>query len=163
MADVHHSVCDCGSVVGTQGCACWAGAMLTMHPPKMPGACRNRHGHYVYRLPLFYCGVWGIRELMSFSSLLHGAVFCLPSRLLASVSALPGSGVHRPSLADGQPALSALLIDRPGGAHSVFPAAQLVLSGIQVVSGWEGGHVESREGDRAQSRPALGGGALQWA
>lgn len=45
----------------------------------------------------------------------------------------------------------------------MFPAAQLVLSGIQVVSGWKGCHVESREGDRAQSRLALGGGALQWA
>jgi hypothetical protein len=67
----------------------------------------------VHRLPLFsfIVGCVGIRGLVSFSSPPpQGSVFCLPSRLLASVSALPGSGVHWPGPADGQPALSALFM-----------------------------------------------------
>lgn len=104
--------CGSGSVVGTRGCACWASARSTKPPTKTPDACRNRHGHCVYILPLFcfIVGCVGIRGLMPFSSPPpQGSGFWLPSRLLASVSALPGSGVHWLGPADGQPALLALL------------------------------------------------------
>lgn len=127
-----------------------------------PRVCRNRHEHYVHRLPLFcfIVGCVGIKEahvlfqssstglclLPSACSLL--SLLCLEAGCTGQVQ-LMGSQLCRPR-------------SGPGGARSVFLAAQLVLSGIQPVSGWEGCRVESREGDRAQSRPVLGGGALQW-
>lgn len=107
-------------------------------PPKPPRACRNKHGRCVHRLPLF-CFIVdcvGMKGRVSFPAPLPRAppsAFC-PACL--RLSALPGRGAHWPG-----PALSAC--SRAWRARSVFLTARLVLSSVQVASGWEGRRVES--------------------
>lgn len=72
-------------------CQGWLNARWTKPPPSTPHACRNRHGHYVHRWPLF-CFIVGDVGVSScpFPVLLHRALSSAfhPACLLLSLLCL---------------------------------------------------------------------------